>query len=159
MTRRTPDRAWELPWPGLLYHSPRQHRPSEEVIGQICALLGVLWATATPKRLLLGQRWSLWQPQLWTAPHHSWGGGAGVLDAAIITLMITMMCHLSCGRAVNGLHCTPVPGCAGGWGGDSHIQDNWEVAAIFHQALTCPGKLFIHSASWNPYSTPRKRAL
>lgn len=50
----------------------------------------------------------------------------GVLDAAIITLMITMMCHLSCRQTANDPHFTPVPGHAGEWGRDAHMRDHWE---------------------------------
>lgn len=66
------------------------------------------------------------QPPPRTAPQHTGGGGLGVLDAAVKALMITMMCHLSCGQTLNGLHCTPVPGCAGKGGGDTHIKGNRE---------------------------------
>lgn len=47
--------------------------------------------------------WAHVQPQLWTGPQHRGGGRVGVLDAAIITLMITMMRHLSCRQTVNVL--------------------------------------------------------
>lgn len=82
------------------------------------------------------------------------------MDAAIITLMITMMCHLSCGQAVNGLHWTPVPGRARGWGRDVHIQGSrgnnnylsFHTYSMSREALHTHGPL-------NPYNKPRKWAI
>lgn len=86
---------------------------------------------------------------------HGWGWGGCFGCSRNITNDNDDVPHVM-QAGINGLHGTPVPGCAWRQCRDTHIKDSWENGSYIYTLTLCLGKLFIHMASLNPCSRPRK---
>ena len=141
-------------------HFPGQHRPSKGLQDRTVPFWVVLDCSHSLEVPAWAHQEPVASPAVDSLLTHEWGWGECFGGSHKITHDNDDVPPVV-QAGINGLHCAPVPGCARWQCGDTHtLKITGEMAAIFNYTLTlCLGQLFIHMASLNPCSRPRKWAL